>query len=111
MQILSDFNPSEICKDASPTSSCEGWKRGGFCKRSYAHKYCKKTCGGCSVGPTLPPTQTPGSCGRSPVAQSRIVNGVNAKPGAWPWIASLQKNNGHYCGATLLSPRWVSRFI
>ena len=95
----------ESCTDASPTSACLYWKSTGFCSQGNAKTYCKKTCGGCSTFPTnAPPT---GSCGRSTVAQSRIINGVNAVPGAWPWIASLQKNNGHYCGATLLTPKWV----
>ena len=47
-------------------------------------------------------------CGVSKVPQSKVVNGVEAKPGAWPWIVSLQTRNGfHYCGGTILSPTWV----
>lgn len=53
----------------------------------------------------LPPL--PGSCGISSVQQSRIIHGVDAKPGAWPWIISLQKFLQHQCGGTLLTPKWI----
>uniref|UniRef100_A0A7M5VAD2 Peptidase S1 domain-containing protein n=1 Tax=Clytia hemisphaerica TaxID=252671 RepID=A0A7M5VAD2_9CNID len=47
-------------------------------------------------------------CGVSKVPQSRVVNGVEAPQGAWPWIVSLQTRNGfHYCGGTILSPTWI----
>uniref|UniRef100_A0A7M5X1N2 Peptidase S1 domain-containing protein n=4 Tax=Clytia hemisphaerica TaxID=252671 RepID=A0A7M5X1N2_9CNID len=49
-------------------------------------------------------------CGISKVAQSRIVNGVEAKAGAWPWIVSLQSSGGsrtHFCGGTILTPNWI----
>jgi len=50
-------------------------------------------------------------CGISTVSQSRVVNGEEAKEGAWPWIASLQISrygvNQHFCGGTILTPKWV----
>lgn len=46
-------------------------------------------------------------CGVSPVSQ-RVVNGVEARVGAWPWIVSLQTSRGsHFCGGTLITPNWV----
>ena len=49
-----------------------------------------------------------GSCGRSSVQQSRIIAGVNAKPGAWPWMASLwMYKRSHICGGSLLNSRWI----
>jgi len=36
--------------------------------------------------------------------QSRIINGVDAKPNSWPWMASLMQRS-HFCGATLLRVR------
>jgi len=43
----------------------------------------------------------------------RIVNGENAKAGAYPWMVELRwqpENNGKYytaCGGSLISPSWV----
>ncbi|XP_074850081.1 transmembrane protease serine 11C-like [Carettochelys insculpta] len=39
---------------------------------------------------------------------NRVVGGVSsAEPGDWPWQASLQQNNVHRCGATLVSNTWL----
>jgi len=85
-------------------------------QKDYMMKKCQKYCGFCEV-PTAAPTGPPpkpvtlvpgGSCGKSTVQQSRIVNGNDAKPGAWPWIASLQNSRGrHFCGGSLITPTWV----
>ena len=37
----------------------------------------------------------------------KVAGGVNAKEGEWPWQASLQENNVHRCGATLISNSWL----
>jgi len=47
------------------------------------------------------------NCGISKVSQSRIVNGDEAKPGSWPWMVSLKMNGRHFCGGTIISPKWV----
>ncbi|WP_245772472.1 serine protease [Myxococcus fulvus] len=31
-----------------------------------------------------------------------IVGGVEARPGSWPWIVSLQGSGGHFCGGSLI---------
>uniref|UniRef100_A0A8C8SGK7 Peptidase S1 domain-containing protein n=1 Tax=Pelusios castaneus TaxID=367368 RepID=A0A8C8SGK7_9SAUR len=37
-----------------------------------------------------------------------VVGGVSsAQIGDWPWQASLQQNNIHRCGATLISNTWL----
>jgi len=36
---------------------------------------------------------------------SRIINGVEAKPNSWPWMASILEMQRHNCGATLLRVR------
>nr|XP_037845317.1 transmembrane protease serine 11B [Chlorocebus sabaeus] len=50
-------------------------------------------------------------CGRqlanSIITDNRIVNGKNALLGAWPWQASMQWKGHHYCGASLISSRWL----
>ncbi|NXR35685.1 ACRO protein, partial [Zosterops hypoxanthus] len=42
---------------------------------------------------------------------TRIVGGTGAKPGAWPWIVSIQHpwvaDTGHWCGGSLISTQWV----
>ncbi|XP_004681315.1 PREDICTED: transmembrane protease serine 11B, partial [Condylura cristata] len=41
------------------------------------------------------------------IADNRIVNGKNALLGVWPWQASLQWKGLHFCGASLISRRWL----
>ncbi|NXF40131.1 ACRO protein, partial [Nyctibius bracteatus] len=42
---------------------------------------------------------------------SRVVGGTDARPGAWPWIVSIQASRKmgmmHVCGGSLISPQWV----
>eukprot|EP00079_Xenopus_tropicalis_P010619 XP_002935645.1 PREDICTED: acrosin-like [Xenopus tropicalis] len=55
-------------------------------------------------------------CGKRPLIEnvqrgSRIIGGINAQPGAWPWIVSIQykkeSNYAHFCGGTILNSQWV----
>ena len=50
-------------------------------------------------------------CGTRPAYEpdlSRIVGGVNALEGEFPWMASLwYPGYGHFCGATLITEEWV----
>merc|ERR1719290_295038 len=36
-----------------------------------------------------------------------IVNGKNAKEGAYPWQASIQQRGSHICGASIISRNWL----
>ncbi|XP_036170775.1 neutrophil elastase [Myotis myotis] len=42
-----------------------------------------------------------------PVLASEIVGGRRAKPHAWPFMVSLQRRGGHFCGGTLVAPNFV----
>ncbi|XP_069007183.1 transmembrane protease serine 9 [Embiotoca jacksoni] len=47
-------------------------------------------------------------CGVRPTLGSqRIVGGITARRGEWPWIGSLQYQRLHRCGATLIHNKWL----
>ncbi|XP_053490437.1 transmembrane protease serine 9 [Ictalurus furcatus] len=46
-------------------------------------------------------------CGQRPEFSQRIVGGVSARRGEWPWVASLQFQRLHRCGATLIHCKWL----
>uniref|UniRef100_A0A674KC65 Peptidase S1 domain-containing protein n=1 Tax=Terrapene triunguis TaxID=2587831 RepID=A0A674KC65_9SAUR len=47
-------------------------------------------------------------CGKQLVSLSgRILNGQDAKAGAWPWQVSVRQNGFHICGGALISESWV----
>ncbi|XP_073898195.1 transmembrane protease serine 11C-like [Castor canadensis] len=48
-------------------------------------------------------------CGQRTITPSgnKIAGGQDAEEGEWPWQASLQQNNIHRCGATLISNTWL----
>ncbi|CAL8282195.1 unnamed protein product [Merluccius merluccius] len=51
---------------------------------------------------------SPQQCGRPPVVQNRIVGGLAAADGAWPWQVDIQTSSaGHVCGGSLISESWV----
>ncbi|XP_051978127.1 transmembrane protease serine 9 [Xyrauchen texanus] len=47
-------------------------------------------------------------CGHRPaVGQERIIGGITARRGEWPWVGSLQFQRVHRCGATLIHSKWL----
>uniref|UniRef100_A0A8C0WB38 Transmembrane protease serine n=1 Tax=Castor canadensis TaxID=51338 RepID=A0A8C0WB38_CASCN len=50
-------------------------------------------------------------CGARPdlltLSEERIVGGILAEEGDWPWQVSLQVNNVHHCGGSLISNTWI----
>ncbi|XP_010865163.2 serine protease 33 isoform X1 [Esox lucius] len=46
-------------------------------------------------------------CGQPPM-EDRIVGGVDAKQGAWPWQVDIQTTkDGHVCGGSIINSEWV----
>ncbi|XP_077054499.1 serine protease 60.1 [Siphateles boraxobius] len=47
-------------------------------------------------------------CGQAPL-NNRIVGGVDAFEGSWPWQVSLHSSTygGHFCGGSLINSEWV----
>ncbi|KAG1924964.1 polyserase-2-like [Pimephales promelas] len=45
-------------------------------------------------------------CGRAPL-NTKIVGGINASAGAWPWQVSLHAHGSHFCGGSLINSQWV----
>lgn len=37
----------------------------------------------------------------------RIVGGMEASPGEFPWQVSLRENSEHFCGAAVIGARWL----
>ncbi|XP_053752828.1 transmembrane protease serine 9 isoform X1 [Panthera pardus] len=48
-------------------------------------------------------------CGLQPgwKTAGRIVGGVEASPGEFPWQVSLRENKEHFCGAAVVGARWL----
>ncbi|XP_069507946.1 serine protease 27-like [Ambystoma mexicanum] len=42
-----------------------------------------------------------------PSVSNRIVGGKDAVEGAWPWQVSLQFDNGHICGGSVITENWI----
>ncbi|XP_053269082.1 serine protease 27 [Pleuronectes platessa] len=47
-------------------------------------------------------------CGRPPLTENRIVGGMDAEDGAWPWQVDVQTvGDGHICGGSIITENWV----
>ncbi|XP_034409092.1 serine protease hepsin isoform X1 [Cyclopterus lumpus] len=96
----------------SVTSVPEAGGDGGefFCVRQQELSYGKKIkdslfpCD-CESGEVL--TLLCQDCGRRSFAADRIVGGVVARQGSWPWQVSLEYDGVHQCGGTIVSNRWI----
>uniref|UniRef100_A0A8C2X0G8 Transmembrane serine protease 15 n=1 Tax=Cyclopterus lumpus TaxID=8103 RepID=A0A8C2X0G8_CYCLU len=47
------------------------------------------------------------TCDNKRECEGRVVGGVDAVKGAWPWIVSLQWRGRHVCGASLIGRDWL----
>ncbi|CAF1318222.1 unnamed protein product, partial [Didymodactylos carnosus] len=52
----------------------------------------------------------PCGCSSKPVilsSSSRIIGGENSQIGSWGWIVSLQSDDEHFCGGSIISPSHI----
>eukprot|EP00794_Sanderia_malayensis_P015872 gene15872-17471_t len=117
------------CKDDH--ASCSYWKQRGLC--SCMRQYCRRSCQVCSDATTRPQpvttrpqpvttrpqpvttrpqpvtTRTPvsGSCGQPEVQQSRVIAGINAAKGSWPWQILMLYSGRTSCGGSIVAPNWI----
>jgi len=105
-------------------SYCKLFVERNICKTkiSYAKYWCAKTCGFCGTpdtpapptaaptagpteGPTAPPQ--PGTCGKPEIQGQRVIAGVTATRGSWPWQILMLYNGRGGCGGSIVGPRHV----
>ncbi len=48
-----------------------------------------------------------GGCGVPQITNLRVIAGINARPGSWPWQILMLRNNIPMCGGTLINPNTV----
>jgi len=88
--------------------------------KDYLIKNCRRTCKFCHTTQAPQTTQQvstkpsggSGTCGQKASGHTRIVGGTNARPGDWPWQASVHYSwspgiNRQWCGGTLIDEEWV----
>jgi len=104
----------EECVDYA--RKCPLWKKYCESMRPYMEMHCAATCGFCKRVTTMavptPPAPTfpvipAGQCGLPKVITSKVVNGVDAKHGAWPWQVLIRFLDDPHCGGSIISPFWI----
>merc|ERR1719505_548976 len=53
--------------------------------------------------PTMP-VIPPGQCGKPKISSGRVINGVDAKKGTWPWQVLIRFLDDPHCGGSIVSP-------
>ncbi|KAF5923510.1 hypothetical protein HPG69_006681 [Diceros bicornis minor] len=67
--------------------------------------------GGLGVTTALPASLS-FKCGERPIFEggaqySRIIGGMEAEVGEFPWLVSIQARNNHFCGGTIMNEWWI----
>eukprot|EP00794_Sanderia_malayensis_P015871 gene15871-17470_t len=111
------------CRDVQKQFFCDNWKSQGFCTndryKNYMKRNCRVTCGYCGGATTRPQPVTTnpqpattaalvsGDCGHPEVQQSRVLAGINATKGSWPWQILMLFNGRTMCGGSIVAPNWI----
>eukprot|EP00794_Sanderia_malayensis_P015869 gene15869-17468_t len=56
-------------------------------------------------GTAKPPV--PAICGQPEVQQSRVIAGINATKGSWPWQILMIFFGSPMCGGSIVAPNWI----
>jgi len=103
------------CSDGA--TNCDRFRR--FCRTSSAIRaYCPQTCNICAVPtpkpqppPPLPPSKVPPKknlkCGKPDIKGQRVIGGITAARGSWPWQILLMYGSRGVCGGSIVGPRHV----
>lgn len=54
----------------------------------------------------------PPECGKRPIFEegaqySKIIGGMEAEVGEFPWQVSIQARNEHFCGGSIINKWWI----
>ncbi|XP_074525155.1 transmembrane protease serine 9 [Halichoeres trimaculatus] len=93
-----------MCVPCHPVSNCSGNFQ---CSASTCISKVNPECDGVPDCPNQADERNC-ACGVRPaLGTHKIVGGVTARRGEWPWIGSLQYQRLHRCGATLVHSKWL----
>jgi len=105
---------AEACKDRY--RYCRVFVQRNYCKTrpQYSKIWCEKTCGFCGAPDTPAPPQPTGplptgsgSCGNPAIQGQRVIAGVTATRGSWPWQILMLYNGRGGCGGSIVGPKHV----
>lgn len=102
------------CEDKMGREFCLANAQGPSCLDGTMPEDCKLTCGFCTPKATPAPTTLPpytvgpsGKCGVRKNRGSRVINGVTAKKGDWPWQVLIKFLGQPHCGGSIISPFYI----
>jgi len=101
------------CQDLFP--GCNVLDCNDASSEDFLRKNCRLSCGICVPPTKAPPKPTTrawkvkpaGKCGVKNVFGSRVIGGIDAQKGAWPWQVLIRLGGSTHCGGSLINPFWV----